>query len=221
MGFGHKDLARRDQLHLHDILRGIFGPDVINTTKSILPNRIGDSIGWTIDIDLHLLFPNEKGCKKLAAVFFSCNTSDSFTTKSLQRMGSLASRYSRAITGSRPFVRPFYEAASHNKPVYLTTKVKIAIYVWRAISLTLLHSARSLATPLSFVRSIPPKSSYFSISDAGPRGLGVAVRNDHGVAASVRRCQVSHGERRRSRSGDPTPIRKCPAVHFPLKRQSR
>ena len=96
-------------------------------------------------------------------------------------MGSLASRYSRAIIGSRPFVRPFYEAASHNKSVYLTTKVKIAIYVWRAISLTLVHSARSLATPLSFVRSVSPKSSFFSISDAGPRGLGVAVYNVHGL----------------------------------------
>jgi hypothetical protein len=127
MDFGHKDLARRDQLRLHDILRGIFGPDVINTTKSILPSRIGDSIGWTIDIDQRLLFPNEKGCKKLAAVFFSCNTSETFSTKSLQRMGSLASRYSREIIGSRPFVRPFYEAASHNKPVYLTTKVKLTI----------------------------------------------------------------------------------------------
>jgi hypothetical protein len=172
--------ARNDQLKLHFILNGIFGPGAVNPEKSILPCRVGDAIGWVIDIDTQQLYPNDKGCKKLAAVFFSCDTSKAVSVKCLQRMGSLASRYSRAIIGSRPFVAPFYEAASSNRTLHVNRSVKIAIFIWRAIALTLLHYPQSLAIPLSFARSFTPSAKYFYTSDAGPRGLGVVVRCSNG-----------------------------------------
>ena len=92
-------------------------------------------------------------------------------------MGSLASRYSRAIIGSRPFVAAFYEAASANKSTHLTKGVKLAIYIWRAIALTLLFRPTALAIPLSFARKVLPDVCFPYTSDAGPRGLGVVVRS--------------------------------------------
>lgn len=180
MAFGHVDRAHFDQLKLHTILRGIFGPDVINPTKSIGPSRSGDLIGWTIHIDTRSIYPNDKGCKKLAAVFFSCNANDIVTVKALQRMGSLASRYSRGVVGSRPFVHAFFEGVSKGKNHHVSREIKLAIYVWRAIAVLLLQSPTSLAVPLSFIRLIKPFVEFPFTSDAGPEGLGVKVFNSAG-----------------------------------------
>ena len=138
-------------------------------------------VGQSLDLNNRQLYPNDKGCKKLAAVSFACDTSGVFSVKSLQRLGSLVSRYSRAIIGSRPFVYQFYEAASTNKPGLIRQRVKIAIYIWRAIALLFLYNPLALAIPLAFVRSIRPQARFRSKSDAGPRGLGVEVRSDDGV----------------------------------------
>ena len=59
-----------------------------------------------------------------------------------------------------PFVHQFYEAVASNKGIP-KRKVKIAMYVWRAITLLLLYNPRG-AIPLAFTRSMRPSVRFRS-----------------------------------------------------------
>ena len=50
---------------LQKIIQGVLGPDFVNPERSFPPGRVGDTISYTIDLDLMRIYPNEKGRCKL------------------------------------------------------------------------------------------------------------------------------------------------------------
>ena len=169
-----------DQAAAQDVIRGALGHDAINNDKSTTPCRCLDAIGWTIDLENERVYPNEKGCSKLAAVFFSVDLSQPLSHNLLQRMGSLAARYSQAVIGTRPFVNAFFEALKHPGSHHATPQIRLAILVWRAVAITLLTAPLSLAVPLSFFLSIRITPELVGTTDAGPEGIGVVIRDTTG-----------------------------------------
>jgi hypothetical protein len=167
--------ADRDQANLRSIVVGVFGQEAINTTKSVLPSPIADTIGWTVDLPRGCIYPNEKGRRKLVSAFFGFDLKDRVHQKTLQRMASLASRYSLALIGTRPFVRALHAAAARTAPMHLSSEVKACIVVWRAIALMALSDPISLAVPLSWVSSRLVEPDFEVTSDAGPLALGLVV----------------------------------------------
>jgi hypothetical protein len=108
--------ASADQRALQELVFGVFGSDAINLDKSVNPCSKCDCIGWSIDLILGLLHPNDKGIKKLVAAFFGIDLQAAISQKNWQRLASLAERYSAGISGARAFVRPLHVAASRPHP---------------------------------------------------------------------------------------------------------
>ena len=169
--------AHNDQRLLREVIFGVFGNEAINTDKSVLPTQITDCIGWTTDLVRGIIYPNEKGRRKLIAAFFGCDLFKPIEQNKLQCMASLASRYSEALIGTRPFVSALYKASIHIKPRRVDAETRACITVWRAVALMAISDPISLAVPMTWMSSTSGKAKYFVNSDAGPLGLGVLVRN--------------------------------------------
>ena len=179
MGFGSRTTAHADQLKVRNIICDVFGPDAINIEKSTLPCRVCDTIGWTIDLDAAIIYPNQKGCKKIAAAFFTVDVSKVISVRMFQRLGSLATRYSAAITGTRPFVHAFFEAFGDDRSKHASSSIKLCILIWRAVALILLHDPKSMAVPLVSLSTRHTVSDFYLTTDAGPEGLGVVLRDNN------------------------------------------
>jgi len=169
--------AHNDQLLLREVVLGVFGCEAINTDKSVLPTQTTDCIGWTTDLIRGIIYPNEKGRRKLIAAFFGCDLFEPIEQNKLQCMASLASRYSEALIGTRPFVSALYKASVHVKPRRVDSETRACITVWRAIALMAISDPIALATPMTWMSSKQGKAKYIVTSDAGPLGLGVLVRD--------------------------------------------
>jgi hypothetical protein len=174
IGFAAAWLAHADQLFARSTITGTFGADAINTLKSVLPCSVAEAIGWILDLLRGLIYPNEKGIKKLAGVFFAVDLAGRIPTKTFQIMASLASRYSLAIIGMRPFVQSFYAESASGKPRFMSAESKNNVLMWRAVSLVLLCDPRALAVPLSFLRR-GHQPTHVAMTDAGPSALGLLI----------------------------------------------
>jgi len=71
IGISVESQAADDQLALREVVCGAFGEQAINTDKSVLPTQITDCLGWTVDLVRAIVYPNEKGRRKLISAFFS------------------------------------------------------------------------------------------------------------------------------------------------------
>lgn len=174
IGFAAAWLAHADQLLARSSITGTFGDDAINELKSVLPCSVAEAIGWVLDLLRGLIYPNDKGIKKLVGVFFAVDIVGRVSCKTLQVMASLASRYSLAILGMRPFVQSFFAESAHGKPRFLSAESRNSILVWRAVSLVLLSNPRALAVPLAFLRR-GHSPTHVAMTDAGPSALGLLI----------------------------------------------
>jgi hypothetical protein len=181
IGISVASRAHVDQAILRELVFGVFGPSAINILKSVLPSQVTDCIGWTVDLINEIIYPNEKGRRKLVAVFFGFDINGLIGQHTFERMASLASRYSEALVGTRPFVTALYAAATRGSSRHASSETRACIVVWRAISLMAWSNPLSLAVPLLWGSSSVLTPRYIPTSDAGPKGLGVVVRNPAGV----------------------------------------
>jgi hypothetical protein len=179
MAASPSDKAAADQQTTQRLVVNAFGPDGINLSKSVLPSRCTDFIGWLIDLDLKSVRPNQKGIEKIVMAFFSFDMDAAHPLRTYQVLASLACRYSRGIIGMRPFVQPLYAMTRgfhrSDSRRSATSPVKLTIGVWRAVGLALLDQPSSLAVPLSSLIRDPSSWEFYIISDAGPFGLGLAI----------------------------------------------
>ena len=180
IGVAHKSQALADQTSFQDVVTRTFGEGGLNREKSIGPSRSCECIGWVIDLDSVSVFPNEKGIHKLTSCFFGLRLHKRLSRRQFQIMGSLASRYSAAIRGARPFVRVFFAHCHIRSPVRATSEVKFAVLVWRAITLVLITNPRRLAVPLTDIAQLVTEPDVNLQTDAGPEGLGLELRSKCG-----------------------------------------
>ena len=114
------------------------------------------SLGWTFIDRFDAVLPNPKGWFNLISLFFvtipwNLSAKDKLPAQLLLRMGSYASRYSRALLPLRAFVHAFYGAAG-DASVFavrkVTARVVQDVWMWR-IFLRLAHQRPILmATPV-------------------------------------------------------------------------
>ena len=181
IGISVASRAYADQAILRELVFGALGPEAINTDKSVLPAQVSDCIGWTVDLVYERIYPNEKGRRKLVAAFFGFDISGIISQHTFECMASLASRYSEALIGTRPFVSALYAASARGSARHASSETRACIVVWRAVSLMAWSNPLSLAVPLRWVSSRVLSPEYTPTSDAGPQGLGVVVRNPAGM----------------------------------------
>jgi hypothetical protein len=179
MAASPRESAHADQKITQQFVRQACGPKAINVLKSAPPARTAEFIGWFIDLNTGSLRPNDKGIHKLVVSFFGCEIHKPMSLHDYQVLASLACRYSQGLIGLQPFVQPLYAMTcgwhSRHTRRRPSSAAKLAIVVWRTVSLILLIDPSRLAVPLeSFIRD-PDSWKYFIISDAGPLALGVAL----------------------------------------------
>lgn len=193
MGVSHHKVAQDEQRICQEKITALLGSNAVNVLKSLPPARAADFIGWYIDLESASIRPNDRGIRKLTAVFFGHNFSKHVKHPIViyQKLASLASRYSAALLAMRPFVHPFFALTSGKGPRACSSECRLAILVWRTVILSLLSNPGGFCVPLSAMCEPGVHSSWNIISDAGPHGLGVALYqgnswNESGWYASYR-----------------------------------
>jgi hypothetical protein len=126
----------------HDILKHGVGPDT-------------QSLGWTF-MDRHdAVMPNSKGWYNLLNLFFcevpwNIKPKDKLIAKTLMRLGSYASRYSRALISLRAFTQSFYGDVSDATPFAMRTvsaRTVQDIWMWRVVLRLISKNPVLMATP--------------------------------------------------------------------------
>lgn len=179
MGISPWHDAHKDQKMTQSLLFDALGPSAVNPLKSSEPALAMDVIGWHICLKSETVRPSNRAIRKIMYSFFSvtCSRRSRVPLDKMQALASLASRYSMALLGLRPFVQPLFEncrVAQHIKWVRLSHASIMAIHMWRAVAVILFSDTQPFAIPLSFlVRSAPV--SLRIRSDAGPRCIGVVI----------------------------------------------
>jgi hypothetical protein len=184
MGAGSEGEAHVDQAATQDILVGVFGEGGWNKEKTVAPSTSADFIGWHLDTVKGSIRPNAKGIRKLVGCFFAVDIAGgkSIKLREAQRLASLASRYSQCLLGLRPFVQPLVALTvggfAARRPC---ARAKVAIVVWRAVSLVLLLNPEALAVPMRSLVPRAPGDRLYVVTDAGPEGLGAGVFDQEGL----------------------------------------
>lgn len=176
MGFSGVQTAARDQATVVDVIEGTFGYKTTCPAKKTLPAITGELIGWFLDLGEATIRPNDKGIDNLTRAFLSLEEDRLLSRREYQVLASLACRYSRALIGMRPFVRPLFNMVkvSRHKACKASIEAWTSILMWQAITICLIISPGQLAVSLySFAKAI--STDVQLISDAGPIALGLAI----------------------------------------------
>lgn len=146
--------------------------------KDVPPCMEGDVLGYWVNLNTADIRPNQKGINSLAKAFLLKPKAGLYTTKQYQSMASLACRYSRVMKGFRPMVSPLYRMINKRRKslrVAPSEDAQTAIMMWQAVTICLLISPDRLAVPVRSLLNMTKSCHFRIISDAGPRGLGLAI----------------------------------------------
>jgi len=152
--------------------------------KDVPPCMEGDVLGYWVNLKSEDIRPNQKGINSLAKSFLLQPKAGLYTTKQYQSMASLACRYSRVMKGFRPMVSPLYRMINKRRKshrVAPSEDAQTAIMMWQAVTICLLISPERLAVPVRSLLNMIKSRHFKIISDAGPRGLGLAIYDVEGL----------------------------------------
>jgi hypothetical protein len=118
------------------IIRDLLGPRAVAEDKTESGRRL-DFIGWTVDLDKRVVSIARRNHLRALYGFYRLDTAIPVPIKTLQRVASLASRYSKVCRGMRPFTSYLYGCYSgiqnSSASVPMTFDGKRAVYLWRAL----------------------------------------------------------------------------------------
>jgi len=187
MAFFHHLNALADQAIMKSTMLDLLGPKGLSA-KSYGPSPTGEIIGWHLDLTAGTIRPSDRGIRKLALVFLTIDITSKDVRWPLQLCqvaASLTERYSRAIIAMRAFVEPFIgltrnaakDPTSGSKSLRkITSLVKMAVVVWRAVIIIMLSDPDRLAVPLEsmVIRRGPTCFTHSAVTDAADSvGLGL------------------------------------------------
>ena len=187
----HRDFVAFDHDLVHLLNDLLYGPHALDPDKSQAPYHIIDAIGWTLDVFHGSIRPNSKATKKLVLAFFgvSLRPKAKWPLPAVQALASLASRYSLALVGMRPFVQPFNAmlAAEVSVPAHLSrisrapsSAARFAVTLWRAVAIALWCDPLRLAVPMfSLLPERHDEVAFRPFTDAADR-LGLRMFNSSG-----------------------------------------
>jgi hypothetical protein len=182
MVFSARQHAASDQASVKRVIEDTLGEGKACPKKSQPPSLVGDIIGWTIDLVNETLRPNAKGIDALLRNFSPLLRTSRLTWRQYSTLASLASRYSQAMIGMRPFVAPLFRmisAARRHGTVSPSAEAWTAITMWQAATVVLVVSPGHMAISLHRFSPVPPDHRpVLLVSDAGPDAIGLLLHVD-------------------------------------------
>lgn len=182
MGVATVDTADRDQAHCQKMVRGLLGDAAINAKKSVPPSSTCEMIGWEIDVLAGVIRPNARGVRKL----FYCLMTLPWSRESaiefvaFEKVVSLAQRYSMAVLGMRPYLKPLYDLLYSGGGCRVGRLVPgvtawTCITLWRVVVVMMVLHRDWFAVPLQVVASNNGDVSLVVETDASPDGVGIQL----------------------------------------------
>ena len=172
------------------VCTSLLGPDAVADDKTEFTtagSRSIDFIGYTIDLQLLVVTLTRRNFLRTLYAFFSIDIERPLPVATIERLASLASRYSSICRELRPFTRALYRCTcgvrNRRASLILTPAARLAVHLWRAmLCLTALDPTRFARPFVSFV----PSSARFVVEfDASLRGVGFVLRDYHRQAAGA------------------------------------
>jgi hypothetical protein len=164
-----------DNAALH--IRALLGPTAVAVDKS-LSGRAMDFIGWHFDLDTMSVSIAHKNMLKCIYVFFCFDLTTPISLNAVERLGSLAARYSTLCRPMRPYTVALFQCISGYqgnrkalRPLSRLAQTDVAF--WRAFLCLLNFDAASYARPIESF--LPRKASVLIEYDASLTGLGAGV----------------------------------------------
>jgi len=178
MGVTLRQHLQHDQDHMRVVCEGLLGSKAMAPDKWESGRRL-TMIGWTVDLDSRRVTISRKSFMKTLYGFFSADLHAPFQVRTLQKLGSWASRYSLILRVMRPFSAAIYaETAGMDNIMafkHIGVPCQCAILMWR-VSLVLLMLDES-----TFARSLDSFRPSFTADlilgyDASLEGIGFGFR---------------------------------------------
>ena len=170
----------KDIENASSVMEDLCGPGSVaddKTEKTAASNgRRVDVLGYCVIVEEQLLTISRRNFFKTFYAFASVDLDKKVPVRSLERLASLASRYSLICVVLRPFCRPLYASYANlrrNVSVTLSPAAVWAIKMWRATLCCTQLRERLFAR--SFVSFQPEADEYMIEFDASLEGIGVKV----------------------------------------------
>ena len=156
--------------------RGLLGPLAVADDKSEHARNMV-FLGWEFNLNTLTVAMSEKNMLKMVYTFYCCDINGTFTKRQVQRMASLASRYSVLCTPMRIYTNELHKVSATfdcpNDKRRLSDVAKSDVIMWRAYLVLLEFDPRRSARLLSTFQ--PREPTVLIEYDASLQGLGVGV----------------------------------------------
>eukprot|EP01034_Spumella_vulgaris_P025758 gene25758-32247_t len=157
------------------VINTLLGPSANNKKKEQVGRQM-DMLGWFMNLDTMAVSISKHNMQKAIYVFFVSDINGRFTLQEVQRLASLACRYSELCPHMRPYVASLFSFIAEFKTGSrrsLGLAQRRDIEMWRAFLCLARFDADFYARPMSsFMRALP---SVVINYDASLTGLGVRV----------------------------------------------
>jgi hypothetical protein len=165
-----------------EIIEDLLGPDSVAHDKTDNTERCGadrklEVIGYSIDMAHQQVTLTRKNLLKSMYAFFSVDITQPVRLAAVQRMASLAVRYSGIFQELKPFSRALYfctRGYSHPRAqLPLTPEARLSVELWRAM--LCLAAVHPLVFSRPFDTFVPQAATFVAQFDASLQGLGILI----------------------------------------------
>jgi hypothetical protein len=163
---------------IEDLLgQGSVAHEKTDTTERLGAERCIEAIGYSLDMAHQRATLTRKNLLKTTYAFFSVDTTRRVPLAAVQRMASLASRYSEIFQELKPFSRALYFCTrGYSQPralIPLTDEARLSIELWR--TMLCLAAVHPLVFSRPFHTFVPQQATFVAQFDASLQGIGVLI----------------------------------------------
>ena len=171
------------QAVVHRVIPSVLGRGAVSAKKSFPPAPVRTVLGWDCDFPRELMFPSAKLLRKARFSFWVVDPKQKHPLSVIEVLAGLAEHLSQGVRGMRPFVAPLHHLKHKFNGVRslavrhaFDAPAKLALEMWRAVTITLFAQADGLAVPFSaFTRHLADSATCLGISDGSPVKVGAAL----------------------------------------------
>lgn len=194
-GCSPKVSLKNDMEKAIDTVKKLLGPDTHAEDKDEF-GEVVDVLGWSVDLRLRKLSLSKRNLLKLSDAFMHTDLSKPISVRVVQKLASLATRYSIIIPVLKPLSGILYHATvgleNKNALVTMTVEFVEVIGIWRHLLIALALDENISRAISSIIRRRNDGRPVYQITfDGCPRGVGVLVESvpDQEVVAWCS-CQI-------------------------------
>lgn len=171
----------------------LLGSDAVAHDKTEFTSgelRSIDVIGYSLNVELRVVTLTRRNFLRTLYAFFSVRDDLPLPVPTIERLASLASRYSLICRELRPFTRALYRCTvgirNRRVSVPLTPQARLAVGLWRALLCVTALDPLRFARPFATFVSTPAR--FIVEFDASLHGLGFVISKRVTGAADTTVC---------------------------------